>query len=63
MKIELISWTKDPISTVAKAASMCYDSKPSINIVKHCINSGHTSILEHANFTFKIEGVSRSLLA
>lgn len=63
MEVKLISWTKDPIGTVAKAASMCYASKPSRSTVKGCIKSGHTSILEMANYTFEIRGVSRSLLA
>lgn len=63
MEVKLISWTKDPIGTVAKAASMCYASEPSRNVVRGCIKSGHTSILEMANYTFEIRGVSRSLLA
>lgn len=63
MNVELISWTKDPIGTCAIAASMCYASEPSRKIVKGCIRSGHTSILENASFTFKITGVSRSFLA
>ena len=63
MNVELISWTKDPIGTCAIAASMCYASEPSRKIVKGCIKSGHTSILENANFTLKITGVSRSFLA
>lgn len=61
MKVELISWTNDPVGTVAKAASVCYNSEPSEKIVKQCINSGHYSVVEHMNFTFKIEGVSRAL--
>ena len=63
MEVKLISWTKDPIGTVAKAASMCYASTPSRDVVRGCIKSGHTSVLEMANYTFEIRGVSRSLLA
>ena len=63
MTVELISYTHNPIKTCAIAASMCYDSKPTLGIVKGCIESGHTSVLEHANFTFKISGASRSFLA
>lgn len=63
MEVKLISWTKDPIGTVAYAASMCYDSEPSRKIVKGCIKSSHLSILEHANYTLEINGVSRSFLA
>jgi thymidylate synthase (FAD) len=32
-------------------------------LIRHIMNSGHTSTMEHINFTFAIEGVSRSLLA
>lgn len=32
-------------------------------LIRHIVNSGHTSTMEHINFTFSIEGVSRSLLA
>lgn len=32
-------------------------------LFNHIVNSGHTSTLEHINFTFAIEGVSRALLA
>ncbi|MBU8770298.1 FAD-dependent thymidylate synthase [Cytobacillus oceanisediminis] len=32
-------------------------------LLRHIVKSGHTSTLEHINFTFAIEGVSRSLLA
>lgn len=60
MNVELISWTKDPLMTCAIAASVCYDSKPSLQVIKGCIKSGHHSVLEHASFTFKISGISRS---
>jgi thymidylate synthase (FAD) len=32
-------------------------------LIRHIMNSGHTSTMEHINFTFSIECVSRSLLA
>jgi thymidylate synthase (FAD) len=32
-------------------------------LIRHIMNSGHTSTMEHLTFTFAIEGVSRSLLA
>lgn len=61
MKVELISWTNNPIETVEKACSVCYDSTPDRKIVSQCLASGHHSVVEHMNFTFKIEGVSRVL--
>lgn len=32
-------------------------------LFNHIVKSGHTSTLEHINFTFTVEGVSRALLA
>lgn len=32
-------------------------------LIRHIVNSGHTSTLEHLSYTFSIEDVSRSLLA
>lgn len=32
-------------------------------LIRHIVNSGHTSTLEHIHFVFSVEGVSRSLLA
>lgn len=61
MNVEIISYTQDPLNTIAKAASVCYRSEPSLAIVKQCINSAHLSVLEHASFTFMISGVDRNL--
>lgn len=62
MKVELINHTQNPVETIEKAASTCYDSQPtSGKIMKHCYKSGHHSVLEFADFTFKIYGVSRAL--
>ena len=60
MKVELVAHTPYPLCVCAEAAAVCYDSKPAFNIIKGCIRSGHTSVLEHATFTFRIEGISRS---
>ena len=38
-------------------------AKEAKRLFNHIVKSGHTSTLEHLNFTFAIEGVSRSLLA
>ena len=75
MKVNLLTYTPDPERTVACAAKLCY-SPASIDTVYegltpektedfiHMLNSlGHESPIEHASFTFGIEGVSRSLLA
>lgn len=72
MNVTLIACTRavgavdaDPVSIVEQAASVCYDSKPtkSYRITKSCMASGHMSVLEHISFTFRVEGVSRALLA
>lgn len=62
MKVELIAYTENPVAAIEKAASTCYDSQPSDGrIMRHCYKSGHHSVLEFADFTFRISGVSRAL--
>lgn len=62
MQVSLISYTQDPVSVIEQAASTCYDSTPTDGrIMNHCYKSGHHSVLEFAEFTFKISGVSRAL--
>lgn len=75
MKVTLIAHTPDPEKVVAAAAKLCY-SKSSITDLMNGLNDekvasfldklsglGHASPTEHVNFTFGIEGVSRSFLA
>jgi len=71
MKITLLNYTKNPEETVAQAAKLCYSTKSiaqieeSISkekpdrIIAKIIKLGHYSVLEHASFTFGIEGISR----
>lgn len=64
MKVTLTHITENPVAAVEEAASNCYNSKPTGGkIMDACYKSGHHSVLEFAQFTFHIEGVSRSLLA
>lgn len=65
MEVKLTRVTYEPVMAIEEAASNCYDSEPSADghIMKACYKSGHTSVLEFAQFTFHITGVSRSLLA
>lgn len=62
MKVTLIQATPNPINTIAKIASICYDSDPKnpLGLVKHLYRNGHHSVFEHIYFTFKIEGISRA---
>ena len=71
----MIAWTPNPEKTCALAARTCYsaeetddlrqlvDEKDQAAFLKRILASGHLSVLEHASFTFSIEGVSRALLA
>lgn len=60
MKVTLVGYTPRPLYVCAEAAAVCYDSEPSLNIIKGCIKSGHQSVLEHCSFTFRVEGISRA---
>ena len=67
MKVTLLSYTPDPEITVALAARTCYSSKLPLaiskeraeHLIRELIERGHESVLEHASFTFAIEGISR----
>lgn len=62
IKVKLLSYTTNPVDAIEEAASTCYDSSPTGGkIMNHCYKSGHHSVLEFADFTFKISGVSRAL--
>ena len=75
LKVSLIAHTPDPEKTCALAARTCYsgldmetlksrvDEKDQADFLRRVVGSGHLSVLEHASFTFSIEGVSRALLA
>lgn len=62
MRVTLIQQTPEPIKTIAKIASICYNSDPQnpLGLVKHLYKNGHHSVFEHIYFTFKIEGISRA---
>lgn len=75
MKVSLIAYTPNPEKTVAAAAKMCYAAadvdtvmdglteEKTASFVDMLSEIGHESPIEHASFTFAIEGVSRALLA
>ncbi len=75
MKVKLLTYTPDAEKMIAAAAKLCY-AKSDIdtlldNLTPEKVESflkmledlGHESPVEHASFTFGIEGVSRALLA
>ena len=69
--VSLISHTTDPVLTVAAAAKLCYSACSALEIqekqdllkAKEFISflhaSGHLSPLEHASFSFAVDGLSR----
>ncbi|MGI5896182.1 MAG: FAD-dependent thymidylate synthase [Oscillospiraceae bacterium] len=75
MKVTLIAHTPEPEKVVACAAKLCYSAssvdtlyeglteEKTTGFVNMLAEIGHESPIEHASFTFAIEGVSRSLLA
>ncbi len=71
-KVELLEYTGNATKTVAMAARLCYSSSDIAGLadmqgqdafVDKLVDMGHLSPIEHASFTFGIEGVSRALLA
>jgi len=75
MKVQLIAHTENPDKIVASAAKLCYSKTGATGLMEGLTDEkaerfvdmlseiGHESPIEHASFTFAIEGVSRSLLA
>ncbi|MFA5675744.1 MAG: FAD-dependent thymidylate synthase [Christensenellales bacterium] len=73
--VTLLSFTPDAEQLAAMGAKLCYspsgieDIKAKLPLEKskefiaHIVDIGHLSTIEHASFTFGIEGVSRTLLA
>ncbi len=71
-KVVLLAYTPDPVSTVSMAARLCYSplgidgikndmtTKRQKGLVEKLLKSGHLSPLEHATFTFAVEGISRA---
>jgi thymidylate synthase (FAD) len=74
-KVTLLRYTPEPEKTVALAAKLCYsdldidklkgdtEAKDTSKFINLLIKMGHLSPIEHASFTFSLEGVSRALLA
>ena len=71
MLVQLLAHTPEPEEVVAAAARLCY-SASSIErlldksrqdregLLARILDLGHLSVLEHASFTFGIEGISRA---
>ena len=75
MNVRLIAHTVMPEKVVAAAAKLCYSDTGAMDLMEDLTDEkaqrfvemlagfGHESPIEHASFTFAVEGVSRSLLA
>ena len=73
MNVELLYHTPDPERAIATAARLCYapvgaaelmETMPSErveSVLSTIMTSGHFSTLEHASYTFAVDGVSRAL--
>ena len=72
-KVHLLSHTPDPEGVIARATRLCYsplgieelsgtlDDEARSRLLRKVISLGHHSVLEHASFTFGIEGISRTM--
>ena len=63
MNVTLLSSTACPEELCGEAAAVCTASSNPERSLCHALVGGHTSVLEHASFTFRIEGLSRAALA
>lgn len=72
MRVALLRHTSDPEMTVALASRLCYSPvgvaelegkwsrEEALGLIDKILDVGHFSVLEHAVFTFAIEGISRA---
>jgi thymidylate synthase (FAD) len=72
MKVLLVTHTPDPDKLCAQAALVSkwpkgwsefkdfWNDKTDLQHLKDALEKGHVSVIEHASFTFSLEGISRS---
>jgi len=71
MDVQLLTHTPDPERVVAAAARLCYSAagieqlleksrSEQATLLQKILELGHFSVLEHASFSFGIEGISRA---
>ena len=64
MKVSVIDATENLVEVISLAAGICYGKdNVSAQRVANCVKMNHTSILEHAKITLKVEGISRACMA
>lgn len=73
MKVTLLAYTPEPMRVMTAGALLCYSKggpedaweraanlDRQSRLLTQCIEMDHGSVLEHASFTFGIEGISRA---
>ena len=72
LKVTLLQFTPSPERAVASAGRLCYapvsaaelksamSDEDVCRLVRGLVRSGHMSALEHASFTFAVDGISRA---
>jgi thymidylate synthase (FAD) len=71
MRVQLLTHTPEPEQVVAAAARLCYSDASIIQLLERApeqtprllrkvLAMGHLSVLEHASFSFGLEGISRA---
>lgn len=61
MEVKIMAATEKPIDVISLAAGTSYGKdNVSLKRVESCVKHGHTSIIEHAYITFRIDGISRA---
>lgn len=70
MKVTLLAYTENADAICAAAGKSCYSEESSADLLgkqdpektlSKIVGMGHHSVIEHASFTFSVEGVSRAL--
>jgi thymidylate synthase (FAD) len=73
MIVRLLAYTRDAEELCAAAAQSCYSDRPASDLLRgmkgkrsgkvleNIVGMGHHSVIEHATYTFSVEGVSRAL--
>jgi thymidylate synthase (FAD) len=72
LKVMLVSYSPEPEKTISAAARLCYSPSDGEEILSEVVDNnqddflgkltavGHLSPVEHASFTFVVEGISRA---
>ncbi|MBQ3456206.1 MAG: FAD-dependent thymidylate synthase, partial [Synergistaceae bacterium] len=63
MKVTLVAKTENAEELCGQAAAVSTNTSNIKSALRSALESGHTSVLEHAVYTFRVEGLSRAALA